>query len=607
MTGLARGSARAPLFLSPALAALAFLLLPAPARHHAAPRPPAAAADWPMPALNYANTRFSELADVTPENAKDLRPAWTFDTGVHRGQEAAAVVARNTMFVVTPFPNILFAFDLTKPGPAVKWKYEPKPAPFAKGVACCDLVNRGAVFADGRVFITTLDCHVCCVDAATGTEVWKVKVGDIAIGETLTMSPLVVRGKVLVGNSGGEFGVRGWIKALDAATGKLVWTAYNTGPDADVKIGPAFRPFYPQDRGTDLGVTTWPPGHWKIGGGNVWGWISYDPELNLIYHGTGNPGCWNPELRPGANKWTAGVFARDPDTGDARWFYQWSPHDLFDHDGINENVLVDLTLNGQQRKVIVHAERNGYVYVLDRATGEVLSADPFVRITGTKGVDLKTGELIPNPAKHPKLGVVVKDVAPVAPGAKDWCPCAFSPKTGLLYIPHMTMSMDYEGVEASYVAGTPYLGVNVKMYADPVDPGDGSRGAFTAWDPVARKIVWRIKEKFPVWTGALATASGVVFYGTMDGWFKAVDGATGTELWRHKLDSGSVGQPTTFRGPDGKQYVSILSGVGGWAGAIVAGDLDPRDASAALGFVGAMKDLPKHTKKGGTLYVFSLP
>lgn len=474
-------------------------------------------------------------------------------------------------------------------------------------MACCDHVNRGAVVADGRVFITTLDGHVCGVDAAAGKELWKTKVADINRAETLTMSPLVVKGKVLVGNSGGEFGVRGWIKAPDAATGAVAWAAYSTGPDADVKVGEQFNPFYPSDQGKDLGVKSWPPNQWKLGGGNVWGWVSYDPELNLIYHGTGNPGVWNAEQRPGDNKWTCGVFARDPDTGAARWFYQWSPHDLFDHDGVNENVLVDLDWEVKRRKVLLHAERNGYLYVLDRGTGQVLAADPFVRVTAAKGVDLQTGRLIPNDEKRPKAGRVVRDVTPIHAGAKDWQPCAYSPRTGLLYVPHQTLAMDFEGVEANYIAGTPYVGANVRVYADPVDPGDGSRGALTAWDPLKRKPVWRVKEKFPVWCGAAATAGGVVFYGTMDRWFKAVDAATGAELWKYEVDSGIVGQPTTFRGSDGKQYVAILSGVGGWAGVLVSADLDPRDRGAVNGWGNAMKDLPQHTKKGGTLYVFALP
>ena len=243
-----------------------------------------------------------------------------------------------------------------------------------------------------KIFYNTLDNYTVAVDAATGKEVWKTKLGDINKGESMTMAPLLVKDKVIVGNSGGEFGARGWVTALGAQKGEIVWRAYSTGPDSDVLIGTNFKPFYPQDRGKDLGVTSWPPEAWRIAGGGMWGWISYDPSLNLIYHGTANPGPWDADERPGDNKWTAGIFARDADTGEARWFYQWSPHDLHDYDGINENVLLDLPVNGQTRKVLVRPERNGYVYVLDRVSGEVLSAKPYGYITSTSGVDLKTGK-----------------------------------------------------------------------------------------------------------------------------------------------------------------------------------------------------------------------
>ncbi|WP_352804744.1 methanol/ethanol family PQQ-dependent dehydrogenase [Mesorhizobium sp. M0909] len=569
--------------------------------------PPAAAAppddgQWAMPAKNYASTRYSELAEITEDTVKNLQVAFTFSTGVNKGQEAAPLVVGNAMYIVTPFPNILYALDLTKPGAPMKWKFEPNPEPAAQGVACCDVVNRGAAFFDGRIYFNTLDGHTIAVDAATGKPVWNTHIGNINIGETITMAPLVVKGKVLVGNSGGEMGVRGWIKALDAGDGHVVWTAYNTGPDAEVLIGPDFKPHYDMDKGKDLGVTSWPPDAWKIGGGNVWGWISYDPDLNLIFHGTGNPGPWNPDLRPGDNKWTAGIFARDPDTGAAKWFYQWTPHDLHDYDGINEQVLLDMTWQGKPRKVLVRPERNGYVYLLDRTTGEVLSAVPFGPVNSSKGVDLKTGRLIVNPDKKTGTGKVVRDICPTASGLKDWQPSAFSPKTGLLYIPHNNMCMDEEGVEVNYIAGTPYVGMNVRMIPGP----GGNRGAFTAWDVAAAKPAWSLKENFPVWSGAVATAGNVVFYGTMEGWFKAVSARTGELLWQFKTSSGIIGQPITYRGPDGHQYVAVLSGVGGWAGAIVSGDLDPRDATAALGFVNVMKDLKDVTTPGGTLYVFRL-
>jgi PQQ-dependent dehydrogenase (methanol/ethanol family) len=563
----------------------------------------AAEGEWTMAPGDYASTRFSPLAQLTASNVSQLKLAFSFATGVERGHEAAPIVAGGTMYVVTPYPNYLYAFDLSKPGANVKWKFDPKPSPGSQGVACCDVVNRGAAYDNGRVFINTLDGQAIAVDAASGKEVWRTRLGDIRMGETITMAPLVVKGKVLVGNSGGEMGVRGWLQALDAATGKVVWKAYHTGPDKDVLIGAAFKPFYESDRGKDLGVKTWPPEAWKIGGGNAWGWISYDAQLDLIYYGTGNPGPWNPDQRPGDNKWTAGLFARRPDSGEAIWFYQWSPHDLHDYDGVNENVLLDLPIGGTTRKVLVRPERNGYVYVLDRATGEVLSADPFVHVNTSLGVDLKSGALRYNPEKMPRPGKVIHDICPASPGAKDWQPSAWSPRTRLLYIPHNNLCQDAGTYETSYIAGTPYVGADVKMKAGP----GGHRGEFTAWDPVARKKAWSVTERFPAWSGALATAGDLVFYGTMEGRFKALDARTGKLLWEFKTDSGIIGQPVTYLAPDGKQYVAILAGVGGWAGAVVAGGLDARDGSAALGFANAMRDLPDVTKKGGTLYVFALP
>jgi PQQ-dependent dehydrogenase (methanol/ethanol family) len=556
---------------------------------------------WVRPAKDYASTRYSSLDQINVNNAKQLKVAWTFSTGMDRGHEAAPLYVNGTLYIITPWPNTLFALD-AKTG-ALKWQYNPNPSPSAKGVACCDWVNRGGSYAFGNIYYNTLDGFTVAVHATTGKQVYKTKLGDITKGETITMAPLVVKDKVLVGNSGGEFGVRGWLTAVDAHSGKIAWRAYSTGPDKDVLIRTRIKPFNGSHKGQDLGVKTWPPDAWKIGGGTVWGWISYDPETNLIFYGTANPGPWNSDERPGDNKWTAGIFARDADTGEAVWYYQYSRHDLYDYDGVNENLLLELPINGQQRKVVVHPDRNGYVYVLDRATGQPLSANPFAYVNTSKGVDLKSGLLQYNDEKKPRFGSVTREICPSAPGAKDWQPSAFSPRTGLLYLPHNNLCEDEEDVSVSYIAGTPYVGANVKMFAGP----GGHGGEFTAWDPVNGKAVWNIKDRFPVWSGALATAGDVVFFGTMDGYFKAVNAKTGEELWQFKTGSGVIGQPVTYRGPDGKQYVAVLSGVGGWAGAIVSGGLDARDPTAALGFVGAMKELPKYTSKGGQLYVFALP
>jgi PQQ-dependent dehydrogenase (methanol/ethanol family) len=559
--------------------------------------------NWTMPGKDYASTRFSALNQITAANVSALQPVFTFSTGTTEGFEAPPLVVNNTMYVVTPWPNYVYALDLTKPGAPAKWVYKPNPAAAAKGVACCGPVNRGAFYDMGRLFVNLLDGHTVAVDANSGKEIWRTQVADIQKGETITMAPLVADGKVLVGNSGGEMGVRGRLTALDEGSGKIDWIAYTAGPDKDVLIGPNFHAFYPQDQGHDLGVSSWPPDYWKIGGGSVWGWISYDPETKTIYYGTSNPGPWNAPQRPGDNKWTASVFARDVDTGQAKWAYQTTPHDLFDHDDINEIILADLPRGNGRVPVMLRPDRNGFFYVQDRRTGQVLSAAPYGYINAYKGVDLKTGRIIPNDALTPQEGRVSRGICPASPGAKDWNPSAFSPVTGLVYIPHINLCMDMAVQSANYIAGTPFVGADVKMYAGP----GGNRGVLTAWDPVSGRKVWEIKEDLPLWSPALATAGGLVFYGTMDGWFKAVDARSGKLLWQFKTGSGIIGQPISYRGPDGREYIAVPSGVGGWAGAVVAAQLDPKDPTAALGFANAVKDLPTKTSPGGMVYVFALP
>jgi lanthanide-dependent methanol dehydrogenase len=556
---------------------------------------------WVMPGHDYAGTRFSELDQIKASNVGQLQVAWTFSVGKDRGQESALLVVDGTMFVVSPYPNKVFALDATTGD--LKWSYAPNTAPAAQGVACCDVVSRGPAYDNGRIFVATLDNHVVALDAKTGKEIWAVSVGDINRGETITMAPLAVKGKVVVGNSGGELGVRGKLVALDQQSGKVIWTAFSTGPDKDVLIGPDFKPFYDSLKGKDLGSSTWPLDKWTTGGGTIWGWITYDPELNLIYYGTGNPGPWNSNQRPGDNLWTSTIFARDADTGQARWAYQANPHDLWDHDEINENVLLDLPLGGATRKVLVHPGRNGYMYVIDRQTGEALSADAYDTVNAYLGVDLKTGRPTPNEALHPSLGKTIENICPASPGAKDWQPTAWSPRTQLLYVPHQHLCMNFRTSEVGYIAGTPYVGATVDMYAGP----GGNRGEFMAWDPVKRTKAWAIKENFPVWSGALVTAGDVAFYGTMDRFFKAVDARTGEPLWRFRASSGIIGQPMSFQGADGRQYVAIMSGVGGWPGVIANAQVDPRVRNAALGFVGATQDLPTYTSSGSTLFVFALP
>ena len=577
-----------------------------PPGNHAIPEAAASPPDdgnWVMPSKDYAATRFSALNQITGANVKNLALSFTFSTATTHGYEAPPLVVNGTMYLITPFPNYVYALDLKKPGAPIKWVFKPKPLAASQGVACCDSVNRGAVYDAGKIFLNTLDGQTIALDASSGKLAWRAQLGDIQKGETITMAPLVAAGKVLVGDSGGEMGVRGWLAALDEGSGKLVWRAFNTGPDKDVLIGPRFHPFYAMDRGKDLGVKTWPPEAWKIGGGTVWGWISYDPATKLAYYGVGNPGPWNPDQRPGDNKWTTGVFARDIDTGQAVWYYQTTPHDLFDHDDVNEIILADIPWGSGRRPVLFRPARAGFFYVQDRRTGQVLSAAPFGYVNAYKGVDLRSGRIIPNHDKDPKVGRVVRDICPAAPGLKNWNPSAFSPLTGLVYIPHNNLCMDFEAMEANYISGTPYVGADVKMYAGP----GGNRGALTAWDPIHQKKVWEIAEDLPLWSPALVTAGGLVFYGTMDGWFKAVDARTGKQLWQFKAGSGIIGQPISYKGPDGRQYIAVVAGVGGWAGEVVAAKLDTRDPTGALGFTNAVKDLPMKTTAGGMLYVFTLP
>jgi lanthanide-dependent methanol dehydrogenase len=552
---------------------------PLPTANFAPNDPPG---EWHSQARDYANTRFSPLSEINTSNVATLREAWTFSDGAQNGHEAAPLVMGDTMYLVTPFPNLSYALDLTKPGAPIKWSFAPNPSPVSIGKACCDTVNRGGAIANGKLIYNLLDNHVVAVDIKTGKEVWRTKMGEATHGETMTMAPFVVGKKVFVGNSGGEMGVWGWIAALDVDTGKELWRAHSTGTDKEVMIGADFKPFYSWMQGKDLGVKTWPANMFHQGAGSVWAWVSYDPQLNLIYYGTSNPGPRVPAQRPGYNLWTSTIFARDADTGMAKWAYQFTPHDEWDYDGVNENILMDITWQGKPRKALMHFDRNAYAYLIDRTNGEVLQATPFAYQNWSKGIDLKTGMPIVNPAMEPKPGVKLPDVCPPDIGGKDWQPSAFSPRTGLVYAGIFNICMDLTDHPQAYIPGTPYDGMQMKRYPAP----GGNWGEFMAWDPLTGKKVWAIKEKFMTMSGVLATAGDLVFYGTADGWFRAVDARSGKVLWSHKLGSGVIGQPMTFVGPDKRQYVAVYSGVGG----------------AAM----VSSKMPGFPPRGSTLYVFSL-
>ena len=560
--------------------------------------------NWVMPAGDYANTRYSELTQITKDNVKDLNMAWSFSTGVLRGHEGNALVMDGTMYVHTAFPNIVFALDLNNDG-AIKWKYEPKQNyDETVPVMCCDTVNRGLSYGDGKIFLNQADTTLVALDMETGEVVWSDKRDDPKVGATSTAAAHVFKDKIIVGISGGEFGVRGYVQAYDL-DGNVKYKAYSTGPDAEMLVDPEKTMSMLKPVGKDSSLKSWQGDQWKIGGGTTWGWYSYDPDLNQFYYGNGNPSTWNPVQRPGDNKWTMTLFGRDLDTGMAKWVYQMTPYDEWDYDGVNENILVDQKIKGKMRKMLVHFDRNGFAYTMDRETGELLVAEKYdPAVNWATGVNLKTG-LPDRVAKYSTArngeDVNTTGICPAALGTKDQQPAAFSPRTGLFYVPTNHVCMDYEPFEVEYVAGQPYVGATLSMYPP---EGDTHLGNFIAWDAREGKIVWSNPERFSVWSGALATASDVVFYGTLEGYLKAVDAQSGRELWRFKTPSGIIGNVNTYK-HNNKQYISILSGVGGWAGIGMAIPSLEND-SDGLGAVGAYRALSSWTNLGGILSVFSL-
>ncbi|UFM65877.1 methanol/ethanol family PQQ-dependent dehydrogenase [Paracoccus sp. MA] len=565
---------------------------------------------WAIQTGDYANTRYSTLDQINKDNVKDLRVAWTFSTGVLRGHEGSPLVIGDIMYVHTPFPNNVFALDLNDNG-KILWRYQPQQDPNVIAVMCCDTVSRGVAYADGLILLHQADTTLVALDAKTGEEKWKVVTGDPAIGETNTATVLPVKDKVIVGVSGGEYGVRGRVTAYSLADGSEVWKAWSTGPDEEMLVDPENTTHLGKPIGADSSLNSWEGDQWKIGGGTTWGWYSYDPELNLVYYGTGNPSTWNPSQRPGDNKWSMTIMARDADTGMAKWFYQMTPHDEWDYDGVNEMILTNQTIDGQERKLLTHFDRNGLAYTMDRETGELLVAEKYDPVVNwTTGVDMD-----PNSETYGRPAVVAEystaqngedenttGVCPAALGTKDQQPAAFSPKTNLFYVPTNHVCMDYEPFRVAYTAGQPYVGATLSMY--PAPDSHGGMGNFIAWDNTTGQIKWSIPEQFSVWSGALATAGDVVFYGTLEGYLKAVDAETGDELYKFKTPSGIIGNVMTYE-HGGKQYIGILSGVGGWAGiGLAAGLTNPNDG---LGAVGGYASLSQYTELGGQLTVFELP
>ena len=408
--------------------------------------------EWAMPTGNYANHRYSQLKQITSDNVGKLQVAWTFSTGVLRGHEGGPLIIGDVMYVHGPFPNPVFALDL-KNDAKILWKYEPKQDPNVIPVMCCDTVNRGVAYGDGKIFLHQADTTLVALDAKDGKVVWQAKNGDPSKGETGTSAPMVVKDKVLIGISGGEFGVDCHVTAYDIKSGRQVWRGHSQGPDDRMKVDPEKTNALGKPIGKDSSLKTWQGDQWKTGGGCTWGWLSYDPQLNLVYYGSGNPSTWNPKQRPGDNKWSMTIFARDADTGVARWLYQMTPHDEWDYDGVNEMILADQNIGGTNRRILVHFDRNGFAYTLDRTNGELLVAekyDPTVNWATKVDMD-KNSQTYGRPQVVARYStdqqgqdVNTKGICPAALGTKDQQPAAFSPDTGLFYVPTNHVCMDYE-------------------------------------------------------------------------------------------------------------------------------------------------------------------
>lgn len=595
------GALRAVLALSAAAASYA------PGEAMAAP---ATGAEWTTAGGTQQGTRYSGLTEINAANAGKLVEEFSFPTGTKASHQGSPLVVGSTMYVVTPFPNKLIAMDLSHPG-TVRWTFNPNPNPQARGLTCCDVVNRGAAYANGLVVYTLLDGNVVAVNATTGKQVWRTKVAVPMLGETLNTAPIIVNNKVIFGSSGSEMGIRGSVRALDLTTGKLAWQAYSTGPDADVLIDANFHPFYAKDRGPDLGATTWKGKAWQQGGASVWAWITYDPDTNQIFYGTSQPGTFNPTQRPGQNKWSVTIFARNPDTGKANWAYQLIPHDMWDYDAANEDTVVDLPIGGKVRKTIVHFNKNGFAYVLDRVTGELIKAPQFAFQNWSTGISLKTGLPAVVAAKRTQQGVVTQNICPSAFGAKDWEYSAFSPRTKLFYFGAHNLCMNYEPLKAMYIAGTPFTGASLGIF-----PGaGGNMGEFVAFDPVAGKRVFTIAEPLVVFGGALVTAGDVAFYGTSDRKFKAVDAKTGAVLFTTAVECGIASAPIAYTAPDGHERIAITTGLG-WLNGAFAGGACPAGstfANAATPRAQAVAALAAKTQAAtsaatsGYVHVYKLP
>jgi PQQ-dependent dehydrogenase (methanol/ethanol family) len=581
---------------------------------------------WPSMGQNLALDRNSKLTQINPKTVNHLQMIWSQSTGALRGHEGQPIVVdvsgKPMMYFISAWPNIVQALDLSDPDhPVEVWNYVKKTDRDLSAVprACCDTVNRGLNYADGKVVFNTLDGYLIALDAMTGKVDWEVKHAYPDQGETATNAPLIAADKVITGFGGDEFAARGRMEAYDLATGKLVWKYWDNGTDAEIGLTSETNKDNPQfgTAGHNLGLT-YPGDEWKRGGGAAWAWYSYDPQLKLVYYGSGNPGLWSPSYRCGANpptqeacnagpydnKYSMSIFARNVDTGKVVWVYQMTPFDQWDYDGVNEPILVDMKIDGKTRKTLVHFDRNGFVYVLDRTDGTLLEAHKYVTVNWAEKVDMKTGRPVKVYEHSPLLVNQMAQACPSAMGGKDQQPASVDPRDPqIFYVPTNNWCMqDTPQTRSSMQQGVVYVFANVYMYEDKA----GVAGRIKAFNVVTGKTVWDVPDKYPNWGGTLNTNGGLVFYGSLGGDFRALDRKTGKILWSRKLGSGIIGNPITYE-IKGHQYVSVLAGIGGWIGLPVTAGLDMNDKYGAIGATAMAKATGlTQIPQGGALYTFRL-
>jgi PQQ-dependent dehydrogenase (methanol/ethanol family) len=577
---------------------------------------------WVMPNGNYSGWNYSGLDQINLSNVQNLTMAWTMQLGILDAHEASPLVIGNTMYIVTPKPNYVYALDLTRDG-VIKWEFRPEFPQMDAAVkaACCGAETRGLAYADGKIFYSTLDGQIIALNAEDGKVVWHAENANIAIGETASAMPLIVNDKVIVGVMGGEKGVRGHVTAYNINTGSMRWRYYSMGPNNEVGIGPRFKPFYPDDKVPNPALDSWFGDSWKRGGGTIWGWFTYDPDLNLFYYGTSNCSPWNPDYRRKwgevdldarggltsyRNNYCSSILARDADSGELVWAYNLTPQDSWDLDEPSAGIIVDLQIGGRMRKTLVHPARNGFYYVFDRATGEMLLKPwAFVYNDLIKGVDMETGRALYDVQRI--MFTKLEDRQKYVPDAKDttvtWCPGiaarnwfqdAYSPRTGLVYTPTSNQCNAQKMIEGKFVPGADYtLRENVGQ-TNPLAPGAQSAGELQATDPVTGKIVWRVPWKVANNAPVMATAGDLLFQGgPNEGVMRAFNARTGQIVWSFRTGSNFRSSPISYSGPDGRQYVAIIGSQLGPNTQVqpnAAADADAR-----------------FRRSGATLYVFALP